>query len=55
MKASFIEQVNKMDENYRKEQESYCINKCNTFYEELNRKKLRTIDLVIVFHVVTDK
>ena len=39
MKVSIIEQVKQNDEYYRKERESYCINKFNTFYEGLNREK----------------
>ena len=39
MRTSVIEQVKKNDEYYRKERETYCINKFNTYYEGLNREK----------------
>ena len=39
MRTSVIEQIKKNDEYYRKERETYCINKFNTYYEGLNREK----------------
>ena len=39
LKAAIIEQVLKNEEEYRKEREHFFINKFNTYYEGMNKKK----------------
>ena len=39
LKATIIEQVLKNEEDYRKEREHFYINKFNTFYDGMNKKK----------------